>query len=510
MKIIPDEYINKRREIMNILYQSTRNANETVTASQAILKGLANDGGLYVPKTMPKLTINLEDLAQMNYQEIAFEVMKLFLTDFTEDELKNCIKRAYDDKFDTKEIAPIKKADGAYYLELFHGATIAFKDMALSILPHLLTTAAKKNQVNDEIVILTATSGDTGKAALAGFADVPGTKIIVFYPKDGVSPIQEKQMLTQKGDNTYVVGIKGNFDDAQNGVKAIFNDKELENNMKEKGYQFSSANSINIGRLVPQIVYYVYSYAKLLASNEINNGEKINVVVPTGNFGNILAAYYAKQLGLPINKLICASNENKVLYDFFTTGTYDKNREFILTSSPSMDILISSNLERLIFKIAGDDAEKNAELMKSLVSTGKYDITPKMQKELNDFVGGYASEADTAKTIKALYQSDDYVIDTHTAVAVSVYNEYKKETNDTTKTLIVSTASPYKFTRSVMDAIDESYNTMSDFELVDELSKISKINVPQAIEDIRTAPILHSRICDADQMKNTVEKILGI
>lgn len=495
---------------MNILYQSTRNANETVTASQAILKGLANDGGLYVPKTMPKLTINLEDLAQMNYQEIAFEVMKLFLTDFTEDELKNCIKRAYDDKFDTKEIAPIKKADGAYYLELFHGATIAFKDMALSILPHLLTTAAKKNQVNDEIVILTATSGDTGKAALAGFADVPGTKIIVFYPKDGVSPIQEKQMLTQKGDNTYVVGIKGNFDDAQNGVKAIFNDKELENNMKEKGYQFSSANSINIGRLVPQIVYYVYSYAKLLASNEINNGEKINVVVPTGNFGNILAAYYAKQLGLPINKLICASNENKVLYDFFTTGTYDKNREFILTSSPSMDILISSNLERLIFKIAGDDAEKNAELMKSLVSTGKYDITPKMQKELNDFVGGYASEADTAKTIKALYQSDDYVIDTHTAVAVSVYNEYKKETNDTTKTLIVSTASPYKFTRSVMDAIDESYNTMSDFELVDELSKISKINVPQAIEDIRTAPILHSRICDADQMKNTVEKILGI
>lgn len=510
MKIIPDEYINKRREIMNILYQSTRNANETVTASQAILKGLANDGGLYVPKTMPKLTINLEDLAQMNYQEIAFEVMKLFLTDFTEDELKNCIKRAYDDKFDTKEIAPIKKADGAYYLELFHGATIAFKDMALSILPHLLTTAAKKNQVNDEIVILTATSGDTGKAALAGFADVPGTKIIVFYPKDGVSPIQEKQMLTQKGDNTYVVGIKGNFDDAQNGVKAIFNDKELENNMKEKGYQFSSANSINIGRLVPQIVYYVYSYAKLLASNEIKNGEKINVVVPTGNFGNILAAYYAKQLGLPINKLICASNENKVLYDFFTTGTYDKNREFILTSSPSMDILISSNLERLIFKIAGDDAEKNAELMKSLVSTGKYDITPKMQEELNDFVGGYASEADTAKTIKALYQSDDYVIDTHTAVAVSVYNEYKKDTDDTTKTLIVSTASPYKFTRSVMDAIDESYNTMSDFELVDELSKISKINVPQAIEDIRTAPILHSRICDADQMKNTVEKILGI
>lgn len=287
---------------MNILYQSTRNANETVTASEAILKGLANDGGLFVPKTMPKLSLTLEELAKLNYQEIAYEVMRLFFTDFTEEELKNCITKAYDDKFDVKEIAPIKKVGDAYYLELFHGSTIAFKDMALSILPHLLTTAAKKNNVSDEIIILTATSGDTGKAALAGFAKVPGTKIIVFYPKDGVSPIQEKQMLTQEGDNTYVVGIRGNFDDAQNGVKAIFNDKVLENEMKEKGYQFSSANSINIGRLVPQIVYYVYSYAKLLANGELQNGEKINVVVPTGNFGNILAAYYAKEIGLPINK----------------------------------------------------------------------------------------------------------------------------------------------------------------------------------------------------------------
>lgn len=495
---------------MNILYQSTRNANETVSASQAILKGLANDGGLYVPKTLPKLTTSLEDLAQMNYQQVAYEVMKLLLTDFTEEELKNCINRAYDDKFDTKEIAPIKKVDGAYYLELFHGSTIAFKDMALSILPHLLTTAAKKNQVNDEIVILTATSGDTGKAALAGFAEVPGTKIIVFYPKDGVSPIQEKQMLTQKGNNTYVVGIKGNFDDAQNGVKEIFNDKELEVNMKNKGYQFSSANSINIGRLIPQIVYYVYSYSKLLAKAEIKSGEKINVVVPTGNFGNILAAFYAKQMGLPINKLICASNENKVLYDFFTTGTYDRNRDFILTSSPSMDILISSNLERLIYKIAGEDADKNAELMKSLVTTGAYEITSKMQEELVDFVGGYASEEDTAKTIKDLYKRNDYVLDTHTAVAASVYNNYIKETKDTTKTLIVSTASPYKFTRSVMNAVDESYDSMSDFELVDELSKISKVEVPQAIEDIRTAPILHKRICDANKMKETVEQILKL
>lgn len=495
---------------MNILYQSTRNANETVTASEAILKGLANDGGLFVPKTMPKLSLTLEELAKLNYQEIAYEVMRLFFTDFTEEELKNCITKAYDDKFDVKEIAPIKKVGDAYYLELFHGSTIAFKDMALSILPHLLTTAAKKNNVSDEIIILTATSGDTGKAALAGFAKVPGTKIIVFYPKDGVSPIQEKQMLTQEGDNTYVVGIRGNFDDAQNGVKAIFNDKVLENEMKEKGYQFSSANSINIGRLVPQIVYYVYSYAKLLANGELQNGEKINVVVPTGNFGNILAAYYAKEIGLPINKLICASNENKVLYDFFVSGTYDRNREFLLTSSPSMDILISSNLERLIYKIAGEDAEKNAELMKSLAQTGKYEVSAQMKEKLGDFIGGYASEADTAKVIKELYQSDQYIIDTHTAVAASVYNKYKNETDDTTKTLIISTASPYKFTRSVMNSINEDYDTMSEFELVDELNKLSGVKVPQAIEDIRTAPILHTKVCDVTEMKASVEEILGL
>ena len=299
--------------------------------------------------------------------------MKLYFTDFTEEELKSCINKAYDSKFDTKVIAPLVKADGAYYLELFHGSTIAFKDMALSILPHLLITSAKKNNVKNEIVILTATSGDTGKAALAGFADVKGTKIIVFYPKHGVSPIQEKQMVTQKGDNTYVIGINGNFDDAQTGVKKIFGDKELEKVMNEAGYQFSSANSINIGRLVPQIVYYVYAYARLLADGEVKAGEAINVVVPTGNFGNILAAFYAKNMGLPIHKLICASNENKVLYDFFTTGTYDRNREFVLTTSPSMDILISSNLERLIYRIAGNSAEKNASLMQSLKETGKYE-----------------------------------------------------------------------------------------------------------------------------------------
>ena len=333
---------------MEVLYNSTRSAGAPVKASVAILKGLSDDGGLFVPDHIPALDKSLEQLSKMTYQEVAYEVMKLFLTDFTEEELKNCINKAYDEKFDTDVIAPLVEAKGAYYLELFHGATIAFKDMALSILPHLLITSAKKNQIQNEIVILTATSGDTGKAALAGFAEVEGTRIIVFYPKNGVSPIQEKQMVTQKGDNTFVVGIHGNFDDAQTGVKKIFSDKELAKEMAAKGFQFSSANSINIGRLVPQIVYYVYSYVQLLAEGKIGDGEAINVVVPTGNFGNILAAFYAKNMGLPIAKLICASNDNKVLYDFFSTGTYDRNREFMLTTSPSMDILISSNLERLI------------------------------------------------------------------------------------------------------------------------------------------------------------------
>ena len=495
---------------MSLFYKSTRDDSVKVTASQAILKGLAPDGGLFVPESIPSFDKSLEELSKMSYKEVAYEVMKLMLDDFTEEELKACIDKAYDEKFDTDVIAPLVKADGAYYLELFHGATIAFKDMALSILPHLLITSAKKNDVHNEIVILTATSGDTGKAALAGFADVKGTRIIVFYPKNGVSPIQEKQMVTQKGDNTYVIGIKGNFDDAQTGVKKIFGDKELEKEMAEAGFQFSSANSINIGRLVPQIVYYVYAYAKLLENEEIQAGEEINVTVPTGNFGNILAAFYAKNMGLPINKLICASNENKVLYDFFTTGEYDRNREFVLTTSPSMDILISSNLERLIYRIAGNSAKKNSELMESLKNTGKYEITPEMKAQLSDFYGNYATEAEDAATIKKLYEDTGYVIDTHTAVAATVYEKYKKETGDDTVTVIASTASPYKFTRSVMDAIDSKYDSMTDFELVDELSKISNVAVPQAIEDIRTAPVLHDTVCEVNEMSSSVKKILGI
>ncbi|MCU6752506.1 threonine synthase [Bovifimicola ammoniilytica] len=495
---------------MEILYKSTRSDNVTITASQAILKGLASDGGLFVPTQLPKLNVSLEELSKMSYKETAYAVMKEFLTDFTEEELKSCIDKAYDSKFDTEEIAPLVKAEGAYYLELFHGATIAFKDMALSILPHLLTTSAKKNNVKNEIVILTATSGDTGKAALAGFADVPGTRIVVFYPKGGVSPIQEKQMVTQKGDNTFVVGIKGNFDQAQSGVKAIFGNKELEAEMDKAGFQFSSANSINIGRLVPQVVYYVYAYAKLLANGEITDGEKINVVVPTGNFGNILAAYYAKNMGLPIDKLICASNDNKVLYDFFTTGIYDKNREFILTTSPSMDILISSNLERLIYKIAGNDAAKNKELMTSLTTTGKYDITDDMRAELKDFYGNYATEKETAEIIKDIYEKTGYIIDTHTAVAAVVSRKYLRDTNDTNKLVIASTASPFKFTRSVMNAINSKYDSMGDFELVDELSKIGNVKVPNAIEEIRNAKVLHNTVCEVDEMTDVVKKFLNI
>ena len=495
---------------MNLLYKSTRNSEKTVTASQAILKGLAEDGGLFVPVSIPKLPVSLGELKNMNYQETAYAVMKEFLTDFTEEELRNCITKAYDSKFDTEDIAPLAKAHDAYFLELYHGATIAFKDMALSILPHLLTTSAKKNQVKNEIVILTATSGDTGKTALAGFANVEGTKIIVFYPKNGVSKVQELQMVTQKGDNTSVIAIHGNFDNAQSGVKAMFENKKLAKELDQAGYQFSSANSINIGRLVPQIVYYVYAYGKLLQNGEIEEGEEINVVVPTGNFGNILAAYYAKNMGLPIAKLICASNENKVLYDFFQTGTYDKNREFILTTSPSMDILISSNLERLIYQIAGGDAKKDQELMNDLKSKGVYAITEEMKKNLADFEAGYATEEQVKQTIHDLYTDTGYVIDTHTAVAASVYNEYRKNTGDTAKTVIASTASPYKFARSVMTAIDASYDAMEEFELIDELHKVSQMDIPNAIEEIRNAEIRHTTECDIDQMEASVKAVLGV
>lgn len=491
-------------------YTSTRDNKVSLSASKAILQGLSHDGGLFVPEVMPKLGVSLDALTDMNYREVAYEVMKQFFTDFTEEELKYCIDSAYDKKFDTDEIAPLVELKDEYILELFHGKTIAFKDMALSILPYLMQVSAKKNNVNNEIVILTATSGDTGKAALAGFADVPGTSIIVFYPKDGVSPIQKQQMLTQEGDNTNVVGIEGNFDDAQTGVKKIFNDKELAEKMNKNGYQFSSANSINIGRLVPQVVYYFYSYKTLLKNGKIKSGDKVNFVVPTGNFGNILAAYYAKEMGLPVNRLICASNENKVLYDFFKNGTYDKNREFILTSSPSMDILVSSNLERLIYFMTGRDAEKTKEYMDSLSSKGVYSVSAESFANADEFYGGYATEDEDKATIKAVFEKEHYVLDTHTAVAVTVYNKYVADTGDKTPTIVDSTASPYKFTKSVMEAIDPKYADKGDFELVSELEKISGVPVPKAVSEIITAPVRHNRICAADKMKEEVCDILGI
>ena len=475
---------------MQVMYQSTRGKGEPVTASQAILKGLSEDGGLFVPTQIPALDVSMDELSRMTYQETAYQVMSRLLTDFTEEELRTCINRAYDKKFDTDVIAPLKEADGAYYLELFHGPTIAFKDMALSILPYLMTTAARKNNVKNEIVILTATSGDTGKAALAGFADVPGTRIIVFYPKHGVSPIQEKQMVTQKGANTYVVGITGNFDDAQTAVKKMFNDKELAAELSQAGFQFSSANSINIGRLVPQIVYYVYAYAALVRQNKIEAGQEINIVVPTGNFGNILAAFYAKQMGLPVNKLICASNENKVLFDFFSTGTYNRKRDFILTSSPSMDILISSNLERLLAHMGGQAATK-AE-MESLNKTGVYhaEVT---EKKIS---GEYATEAETFAAIKDFYEKTGYVMDTHTAVAYAAYQKYKAESGDDKPMVIVSTASPYKFTKDVMTALDAKYKDGDAFALQADLERISGVAVPAPIVGLAHRPILHKNVCE--------------
>ena len=495
---------------MDLLYSSTRNSEKKITASQAILKGLADDGGLFVPESIPALDVSIEELSKMSYQQVAYEVMKLFLTDFTEEELKNCSNRAYDSKFDTTEIAPLKFADGAYYLELFHGSTIAFKDMALSILPHLLITSAKKNNVKNEIVILTATSGDTGKAAMAGFADVEGTQIIVFYPKNGVSPIQEKQMLTQKGANTHVVGIHGNFDQAQSAVKAMFNDKALAETMDAAGYQFSSANSINIGRLVPQIVYYVYAYSKLFAQGAVAKDEKINIVVPTGNFGNILAAFYAKNMGLPVAKLICASNANNVLTDFIKTGIYDRNRPFHTTISPSMYILISSNLERLLYHLSGSDDAQIREWFGSLSKTGRYEVTDEVKKAIADeFYAGCCDDEQTKACIKEIYDEYSYTCDTHTAVAVKVYKDYAAATGDKTKTVIASTASPYKFSGSVLAAIGKDTNA-DEFGLVDELAEVSKIPVPASLAALKDKEVRFTKVIDKADMKDYIYSALGI
>ncbi|OFP44188.1 threonine synthase [Streptococcus anginosus] len=494
---------------MTLVYQSTRDANNTVTASQAILQGLATDGGLFTPISYPQVELDFAKLKDASYQEVAKLILSAFLDDFTDQELDDCINNAYDSKFDTPEIVPLVKLNGQYNLELFHGATIAFKDMALSILPHLMTTAAKKHDLKNKIVILTATSGDTGKAAMAGFADVPGTEIIVFYPKNGVSKVQELQMTTQTGNNTHVVAIEGNFDDAQTNVKRMFNDAALRERLAAHKLQFSSANSMNIGRLVPQIVYYVYAYAQLVKTGQIVAGDKINFTVPTGNFGNILAAYYAKQIGLPVGKLICASNENNVLTDFFKTHVYDKKRSFKVTSSPSMDILVSSNLERLIFHLLGNSAEKTADLMKSLNQHGQYELTDFAPAILELFAAEYATEVETAAEIKRVYEASDYIEDPHTAVASAVYQKYRTAAGDETTTVIASTASPYKFPVVAVEAVT-GQTGLSDFEALTKLHEISGIAVPSAVSNLETAQIRHKTTVAADQMQAAVESYLGL
>ena len=493
-------------------YESTRGSREYKSSTEAIIRGIAEDRGLYVPVEIPALPLKIEEMRGKTYQQIAFEIIHAYFDEYTDGEMKSCIEGAYDGKFEDPQIVPVKKAGGAWFMELYHGKTAAFKDMALSILPYLMTSACRKEGEKDKICILAATSGDTGKAALAGFANVEGTEIIVFYPQKGVSQVQERQMVSQEGDNTHVIAIRGNFDDAQTGVKNLFNNKELAKELAEKGFQFSSANSINIGRLVPQVVYYVYAYAKLLANEEIAAGEEINVVVPTGNFGNILAAYFAKKMGLPIRTLICASNDNKVLYDFFTTGTYDRRREFILTNSPSMDILISSNLERLIYLSTGPDPKANAALMKELAEDGHYTITDEMRAFMADFKGGFATEEENEAAIRTIFQDTGYLIDTHTGVAAAVYGQYKKETGDQTKTVIASTASPFKFSRSVMDAVKGKAATegKDEFDVADELAAAAGLVLPKEVEEIRTAPIRHDRECAVDEMEETVKNILGI
>ncbi len=497
----------------NIKYTSTRSSSERVLSSEAIVRGIAEGGGLYVPEKIPIIDRPFRKLTGMDYRELSLYILEKFLTDFSPGEIKYCIDMAYDEKFDTPEIAPLKKVGDMFFLELYHGATCAFKDMALSVLPHLLKLAAKKTGIEKEIVILTATSGDTGKAALESFSDVEGTKIIVFYPDSGVSLIQERQMTTQEGKNTYVCSIEGNFDDAQNGVKKIFNDSDFKRLCSEKNFMFSSANSINVGRLLPQIVYYVSSYLRLIDLGEISEGEKINVVVPTGNFGNILAAYYAKCMGLPVKKFICASNENNVLYDFINTGVYNRLRELKLTISPSMDILISSNLERLIYDLCDKDSTRLTQLFDELAGKGSFTISSDMQQRLEDFWGGFATDVQTISAIREAYSRYNYLIDTHTAVGYFVYRCYLEETKDSTKTVIAATASPFKFPSSVVEAIadgSKSFEGLNEFELLDRLSEITGFAIPSPLKDIGKREILHKNSCRIDDMEDFVAKILGI
>ncbi len=495
-------------------YKSTRDNNISVKSSEAIAKGLSPEGGLFVPDSIPVISLNnIKYMADMTYCQRAHEILGRFLTDFTEEELDKCINKAYTkEKFETNSIAPVYKLNNSQYvLELWHGPTCAFKDMALQILPHLLTTSVKKLGIDRETVILVATSGDTGKAALEGFRDVQGTKIIVFYPDDGVSQIQRLQMCTQEGNNVFVSAVNGNFDDAQNGVKAIFTDKEYENELLALKKSLSSANSINWGRLVPQIVYYFSAYCDMVKAEEIPVGDEVNICVPTGNFGNILAAYYAKCMGLPVKKLICASNKNNVLTDFINTGVYDRNRDFFVTTSPSMDILISSNLERLLYMISGGRADVVSGYMKELSQNGTYTVSDEIKNEIKEhFYGGFADDEKCAETIKKTYDKFGYVTDTHTAVAVSVHDDYVKNTGDDTKTIIASTASPFKFNGAVLSALqgEAEIAELDEFRLLEKLAQDYDLHVPYSLDTLEEKEVRFEVVCDKDQMKAVVNEFL--
>ncbi len=497
-----------------MFYNSTRNSGVKVSSAEAITQGISEEGGLFVPEEIPALTSDeIKAVSEMKYADRAAFVFSKYLTDFTDAEIHYCTDNAYSTKnFETENIAEIAHLfDGTYMLELWHGPTCAFKDMALQILPYFLTTSAKKINLDKKIVILVATSGDTGKAALEGFRDVEGTSILVFYPEDGVSPMQKRQMKTQEGGNVGVCAIKGNFDDCQNGVKAIFTDNDVKSALDAKGMMFSSANSINWGRLVPQIVYYISSYAELVKDEEIALGDKINIVVPTGNFGNILAAYYAKKMGLPVNKLICASNINNVLTDFINTGVYDRNRKFYATVSPSMDILISSNLERLLYIMTGKNDALINEWFGKLASDGRYEVSDDVKSQLSEeFWAGYCDDEQTKATIHDIYEKYSYTCDTHTAVAVKVYNDYKSATGDETKTVIASTASPYKFSAAVLEALENNKSDIDEYAKVDRIAELSDIPVPSALADLKNKPERFNDVIDKSEQKDYVLKTLGI
>lgn len=488
-------------------FRSTRGYEREMTGAEAVIQGIAPDRGLFVPTEIPEMPFDIAEMQGKSYQEVAKAIIGAFFDDYTEEEMQRCIDGAYDGKFEVEEIVPVVKAGDAWFLELYHGKTAAFKDMALSILPYLLTTAMKKQQEDKKICILTATSGDTGKAALEGFADVEGTEIIVFFPNHGVSQIQQKQMTSQEGSNVHVFAIEGNFDDAQTGVKNIFQDESVHEALLKEGVKLSSANSINIGRLVPQIAYYVYSYIKLLEQGALKCGDPVNVVVPTGNFGNILAAYYAKRMGLPVKKLICASNRNNVLTDFLRTGVYDTNRAFYQTNSPSMDILVSSNLERLLYHLSGEDAGEIRRLMADLDEKGRYEVPDSIRAGLSAFSAGFADVEETDQTIGAMYRENHYLFDTHTAVAYKVYEDYRRSTGDETPTLIASTASAYKFASSVAESL--GVPETDGFRAIDAVHEYTGVPVPRAMSGLEEKPVLHDQVIDRMEMKEAVLRALS-